>query len=90
MVASPADWSVRRKERDSGRHAEGHLLSIEIADWMPANRRGVVDGRLTTGSNEPGDIGFVTVVHERPDVQPLAAKRRLTAESSSKTTGQRS
>jgi hypothetical protein len=34
-----------------------------MADWVPANHRGVVGDRMTTMSNDPGDIGFVTVVH---------------------------
>jgi hypothetical protein len=49
---------------------------------MPANRRLVASDPLATMSNEPGDIGFVTVVHSRPGIQPLDVKRRGTSESS--------
>src|SRR5262245_61017026 len=68
IVDSPAGRGVRRSGRNSGRHSEGHLLSIEVTDWVPADHRGVVGDRLTTRSNEPGDIGFVTVVHQRSEV----------------------
>ncbi|MCW2899336.1 MAG: hypothetical protein JWO67_1601 [Streptosporangiaceae bacterium] len=68
----------------------GHLLSIETADWVPASHRGAVGGRLATSSNEPGDIGFVTVVQRRPGGQPLAGKRGRFRKSSGKVSEKRS
>src|ERR687887_2763578 len=43
---------------------------------------GVVSDHRTTASNQPADIGFVTVVHLRHGVQPLAGKRKRTPNGS--------
>src|SRR5919202_413611 len=77
VIASPSGRAARRRGRGAGHHAVGHLLSVDGADWMPAAKTsGVVSDQQTTASNQPADIGFVTVVHLRHGVQPLAEKRK--------------
>ena len=37
VIASPSGRAAGRRGRVAGHHAEGHLLSVDSADWMPAN-----------------------------------------------------